>query len=133
MPPGFYFDVCMLHFLNNYSLYPPNMFRYDELEFISCSYHVLYLNFLRSVAHYNLEDGTILETTSNPFWATCLFIKHCEAEDEKRKNPDNPDVQNWTNKSLARKRTLLSVLFNSKKCVDFNNHGQFSLRLILWC
>nr|XP_022338684.1 uncharacterized protein LOC111134145 isoform X2 [Crassostrea virginica] len=68
----------------------------------------------RSVAHYNLEDGTILETTSNPFWATCLFIKHCEAEDEKRKNPDNPDVQNWTNKSLARKRTLLSVLFNSK-------------------
>eukprot|EP00105_Crassostrea_gigas_P034556 XP_019918704.1 PREDICTED: uncharacterized protein LOC105318101 isoform X1 [Crassostrea gigas] len=68
----------------------------------------------RSVAHYNLEDGTILETTSNPFWAVCLFIKHCEAEEEKRKNPDNPDIQNWTNKSLARKRTLLSVLFNSK-------------------
>ncbi|XP_061163432.1 uncharacterized protein LOC133172537 [Saccostrea echinata] len=68
----------------------------------------------RSVAHYNLEDGTILETTSNPFWATCLFIKHCEAEDEQKKNLDNPDVQNWTNKSLARKRTLLSVLFNSK-------------------
>uniref|UniRef100_K1P5Q1 Crossover junction endonuclease MUS81 n=1 Tax=Magallana gigas TaxID=29159 RepID=K1P5Q1_MAGGI len=51
----------------------------------------------RSVAHYNLEDGTILETTSNPFWAVCLFIKHCEAEEEKRKNPDNPDIQNWTN------------------------------------
>ncbi|XP_062591696.1 uncharacterized protein LOC134253200 isoform X2 [Saccostrea cucullata] len=68
----------------------------------------------RSVAHYNLEDGTILETTSNPFWATCLFIKHCEAEDEQKRNPDNPDVQNWTNKSLTRKRTLLSVLFNSK-------------------
>ncbi|XP_056019472.1 uncharacterized protein LOC125678232 isoform X2 [Ostrea edulis] len=68
----------------------------------------------RSVAHYNLEDGTILETTSNPFWATCLFIKHCEAEEEQKRNLDNPDVQNWTNKSLARKRTLLSVLFNSK-------------------
>ena len=31
--------------------------------------------FFRSVAHYNLEDGSILESTSNPLWVSCLYIK----------------------------------------------------------
>ncbi|KAJ8319803.1 hypothetical protein KUTeg_001390 [Tegillarca granosa] len=69
----------------------------------------------RSVAHYNLEDGTILETTSNPFWVTCLNIKRIEVEQEQAQNPNDKHTQNWTQRSILRKRTLLSVLLNSKK------------------
>ncbi|XP_069111071.1 platelet binding protein GspB-like [Argopecten irradians] len=68
----------------------------------------------RSVAHFNLEDGTILETTSNPFWVTCINIKHIEVEREQKANPNDKHTQNWTRKSIIRKRTLLSVLLNSK-------------------
>ncbi|KAK3104788.1 hypothetical protein FSP39_010149 [Pinctada imbricata] len=68
----------------------------------------------RSVAHYNIEDGTILETTSNPFWATCIYIKKCEADKELSANPNDPHILAWTKKSIPRKLTLLSVLFNSK-------------------
>ncbi|XP_033763465.1 uncharacterized protein LOC117344746 [Pecten maximus] len=68
----------------------------------------------RSVAHFNLEDGTILETTSNPFWVTCINIKHIEVEREQKAQPNDKHTQNWTRKSIIRKRTLLSVLLNSK-------------------
>ncbi|CAC5382280.1 unnamed protein product [Mytilus coruscus] len=68
----------------------------------------------RSVAHYNLEDGTILESASNPFWVTCLFIKQYEVEQTKLNNPSDKAIQGWTTKSFNRKKTLLSVLLNSK-------------------
>ncbi|CAC5397733.1 unnamed protein product [Mytilus coruscus] len=68
----------------------------------------------RSVAHYNLEDGTILESASNPFWVTCLFIKQYEVEQTKLNNPNDKAIQGWTTKSFNRKKTLLSVLLNSK-------------------
>ncbi|XP_063410099.1 uncharacterized protein LOC134693283 [Mytilus trossulus] len=68
----------------------------------------------RSVAHYNLEDGTILESASNPFWVTCLFIKQYEVEQTKLNNPNDKAIQAWTTKSANRKKTLLSVLLNSK-------------------
>ncbi|XP_076086625.1 uncharacterized protein LOC143057239 isoform X2 [Mytilus galloprovincialis] len=68
----------------------------------------------RSVAHYNLEDGTILESASNPFWVTCLFIKQYDVEQTKLNNPNDKAIQAWTTKSFNRKKTLLSVLLNSK-------------------
>ncbi|XP_067658786.1 uncharacterized protein [Haliotis asinina] len=68
----------------------------------------------RSVAHYNLTDGTILETTSNPFWVACINIKMVEVERERASHPHDYGVQKWTHKSHIRKRTILSVLLNSK-------------------
>ncbi|XP_048250715.1 uncharacterized protein LOC124139141 [Haliotis rufescens] len=68
----------------------------------------------RSVAHYNLTDGTILETTSNPFWVACINIKMVEVERQREAHPHDIGVQKWTHKSYIRKRTILSVLLNSK-------------------
>ena len=69
----------------------------------------------RSVAHYNLQDGSILETTSNPFWVACLYIKAAEVKQEQEGNPGNEDIQKWTIKSIPKKYTLIGLLLNSKK------------------
>jgi hypothetical protein len=71
--------------------------------------------YIRSVAHYNLEDGTILETTSNPFWVACLYIKASEVKQEQEGNPNNEEIQKWTQKSLPKKFVLIGLLLNSKK------------------
>ncbi|XP_046559166.1 uncharacterized protein LOC124268187 [Haliotis rubra] len=68
----------------------------------------------RSVAHYNLTDGTILETTSNSFWVACINIKMVEVERQRAAHPHDKGVQKWTQKSHIRKKTILSVLLNSK-------------------
>ncbi|XP_053394593.1 uncharacterized protein LOC123545094 [Mercenaria mercenaria] len=68
----------------------------------------------RSVAHYNLEDECILETTSNPFWVTCLYIKASEVKQEMEGNPNDKQVQSWTQKSLPKKYTLIGLLLNAK-------------------
>ena len=76
---------------------------------------IAYLFTLRSVAHYNLEDGSILETTSNPFWVSCLYIKAAEVKQEQEGNPCDEGIQKWTAKSLPKKYTLIGVLLNSNK------------------
>ena len=69
----------------------------------------------RSVAHYNLPDGAILETTSNPLMVSMINTKIIEVDRERDANPNDPGIQKWTNQSKAKKVTLLSVLFNSSK------------------
>ena len=71
--------------------------------------------FFRSVAHYNLEDGSILESTSNPLWVSCLYIKALEVRQQQEGNPCDEEVQKWTSKSLPKKYTLIGVLLNSNK------------------
>ncbi|XP_070207076.1 uro-adherence factor A-like isoform X2 [Littorina saxatilis] len=72
----------------------------------------------RSVAHYNLPDGAILETTSNPIMVAMIYTKMIEIERERDAHPDDIGVQRWTHKSHIKKQTLLSVLFNAKKLDD---------------
>ena len=76
---------------------------------------VIRLIFSRSVAHYNLPDGAILETTTNPFFAACMYILAAEAERKKLLQPNNKKFQACMKKSVIHKFTIISVLFNSSK------------------
>ncbi|XP_013414553.1 uncharacterized protein LOC106176633 [Lingula anatina] len=69
----------------------------------------------RSVGHYNIQNGSILETTSNPFWVACIYTKLREVEQQRDQQLTDKRTQQWTHKSIIRKYTLIQVLFNSNK------------------
>ncbi|XP_078615860.1 uncharacterized protein LOC144884423 [Branchiostoma floridae x Branchiostoma japonicum] len=91
---------------------------------INCKLDELYYNNQlldedRSVAYSNLQDGTILESCSNPFWAACMYIRLRAVEQEAANNPTDQKKQRWTHQSIVNRAAALGVLFNSN---SFERH-----------
>ncbi|CAH1239929.1 MUS81, partial [Branchiostoma lanceolatum] len=91
---------------------------------INCKLDELYYNNQlldedRSVAYSNLQDGTILESCSNPFWAACMYIRLRAVEQEAANNPTDQKKQRWTHQSILNRAAALGVLFNSN---SFERH-----------
>ncbi|CAH1772286.1 unnamed protein product [Owenia fusiformis] len=72
----------------------------------------------RSVAHNNLHDNVILETTSNPFFLACMNILLVKAERNMSDYPDKSPEYSRFKRSKIHKITIIGVLTNSKKESD---------------
>ncbi|XP_078697145.1 uncharacterized protein LOC144925115 isoform X2 [Branchiostoma floridae x Branchiostoma belcheri] len=91
---------------------------------INCKLDELYYNNQlldedRSVAYSNLQDGTVLESCSNPFWAACMYVRLRAVEQEAANNPTDQKKQRWTHQSILNRAAALGVLFNSN---SFERH-----------
>ena len=75
-------------------------------------------NNCRSVAHYRFPEGVILETTSNPFFASCMYTLQIEASENQKRYPRNHKMFALMNKAIIHKSTILGILFNSGKLVS---------------
>ncbi|KAI8500490.1 hypothetical protein Bbelb_220560 [Branchiostoma belcheri] len=99
---------------------------------INCKLDELYYNNQlldedRSVAYSNLQDGTVLESCSNPFWAACMYVRLRAVEQEAANNPTDQKKQRWTHQSILNRAAALGVLFNSNRAaalgVLFNSNS----------
>ena len=69
----------------------------------------------RSVAHYNIHHEEIIESTANPFFATCMYILFLDAQRMQREHANDRAMFKRMKDSQIHKRTIMQVLFNSKK------------------
>ncbi|XP_031569810.1 uncharacterized protein LOC116304243 [Actinia tenebrosa] len=66
----------------------------------------------RTINYYNLQDNTILETTSNPFWVTTLYSNMRRREQEAASNPEDARLCFQAQKSYIRRCMAIGLLLN---------------------
>ena len=71
----------------------------------------------RTIGYYNVQDNSILETTSNPFWAAAIYCRLREVEANAVNNPEDPRVDRGLEQSAIQKYMALGILFNGNKSV----------------
>ena len=69
----------------------------------------------RLVGYYNLQDRTVLETTSNPFWAAAIYARLNEVKNQAAENPEDTEAVKGAQKSAIYRYMALGILFNGNK------------------
>lgn len=92
-----------------------------------CYFYQRLFPYSRTINYYNLQDGMILETTSNPFWVTTLYSNLKRREQEAAANPGDARLCAQAQTSIIHRYMAIGLLLNGTGYCNTSNSLMHSL------